>query len=106
MIDVKANFKTKYNDLNCPLCSSATDDQPHLLKNKMKSKEAALDYVEYEDLFRNTNKQKEITNLFTELLKIRNHEINTSYIAAPSNSTEMLKSDDSIHSIVHHFFGK
>ena len=50
MIDVKANFKTKYNDLNCPLCSSATDDQPHLLKNKMKSKEAALDYVEYEDI--------------------------------------------------------
>ena len=44
----------------------------------MKSKEAALGYVEYEDLFRNTNKQKEITNLFTELLKIRNHEINTS----------------------------
>ena len=111
MVDVKANFKTKYNDLNCPLCSSASDDQPHLLKckvlkNKMKSKEAAIGYVEYEDLFSNINKQKEITNLFTELLKIRNQEINTSCIAAPSNSTEMLENDDNIHSIVHHFSGK
>ena len=47
--------------------------------------------------------KKELTHLYKELLNIRYQEINTSCLAAPSNSNEMLENNDNnIHtSIVH-----
>ena len=85
MIDLRANFKSKYDDLSCPLCSSATHNQPHLLnctvlKNKLKTKEAALGCIEYEDPLRKAKKQEEKTHLYKEHKNInkRNQEINTS----------------------------
>ena len=76
-INVKNNFSSKYrNDMSCPLCSYVRDDQQHLLdcdvlKNKLKSREAANNKVVYEDIFEDYLKQKEVTHLFAKLMKIR-----------------------------------
>ena len=108
------NFKSKYSDLSCPLCSAHEDDQPNVLKCKvLKSKiitdDIAIHKIFYEDIFKETKRQKEITHLFQKLLNIRKEEENKNKTckAAPSISAEMLENDDDIQtSIVHHFSGK
>ena len=114
MVNVKMNFKSKYSDVSCPICMKHDDDQPHVLKcevltSRMISSEAASDKIEYEDIFKEVKKQKEVTNLFLKLYNIRTEEENRneSRQAALSTSAEVLKNDDNIHrSIVHYFSGK
>ena len=114
MVDVKMNFKSKYSDLSCPLCSAHEDDQPNVLnckvlKSKIITDDIAIHKIFYEDIFKETKRQKEITHLFQKLLSIRKEEENKNKIckAAPSISAEMLENDDDIQtSIVHHFSGK
>ena len=90
------------------------DDQQHLLdcdvlKNKLKSREAANNKVVYQDILEDYLKQKEVTHLFAKLMKIRDSLVdkNLRWIPAPSTSAEMLEDDDNLHaSIVHNPFGK
>ena len=76
--NVKANFSSKFkNDMRCPLCLADRDDQQHILscsalKRKLESQETVQHKNMYEDIFADHRKQKEITYLFSRLLKIRN----------------------------------
>ena len=114
-INVKNNFSSKYrNDRSCPLCSNVIDDQQHILdcdvlKNKLKSREAANNKVVYEDIFGDYLKQKEVTHLFAKLINIRDSLVdkNLRWIPAPSTSAEMLEDDDNLRaSIAHNPSGK
>ena len=114
-INVKNNFSSKYrNDMSCPLCSNVIDDQQHILdcdvlKNKLKSREAANNKVVYEDIFGDYLKQKEVTHLFAKLINIRDSLVdkNLRWIPAPSTSAEMLEDDDNLRaSIAHNPSGK
>ena len=114
MVNVKMNFKSKYRDLSCPLCSSHEDDQSNVLtckvlKGKNISYEAANNKSVYEDIFKETGKQKEVTHLFQILLNIRKEEEEkrTSCGTAPSIPYGMLENSENIQtSIVHYFSGK
>ena len=114
MVNVKMNFKSKYSDLSCSLCSAHEDNQPNVLnckvlKSKMNRDDIATHKIVYEDIFKGTRRQKEITHLYQKLLNIRREEENenTTCGAAPSIYTKMLENDDNIQtSIVHHFSGK
>ena len=114
-INVKANFRSKYQDnLLCPLCLLDIDDQKHILKcdvlnRKFKSKEILNGNTKYEDIFADPGKQKHITHLFNELLKIRNPLVGENLCpeSAPSNATGLLEDSDNLHnSIVHCHLGK
>ena len=76
-VECKANFKNKHSDLLCPFCMTDEDSQQHMLecqslKPLLQSSEVAEDKIEYGDLFRNSKKQKAITNLFKHILEARN----------------------------------
>ena len=82
-VDCKVNFRGMYgSDLACSLCQDGTqDDQQHILacprlRQEMKSSEAAINSINYYDLFANTSKQKEVTSLFEKLLNIRHKLLN------------------------------
>ena len=77
----KANFRSHFkytHDMFCKFCNeSKSDDQPHMLECKELNKhvlsdELAKHKVRYSDIFEDTEKQKEITSLFSKLLQIRN----------------------------------
>ena len=100
MVNVKMNFKSKYRDLSCPLCSSHEDGQSNVLtckvlKGKNISYEAANNKSVYEDIFKETGKQKEATHLFQILLNIRKEE-----------EEERTSCGNIQTSIVHYFSGK
>ena len=98
----------------CPLCLIKNDDQPHILEcsvlqGKFLSQETNSDKVEYEDIFADPAKQKGITHLFIQLLKIRNSLLddNLCLESAPSTSDVVLEDSDNLHSsIVHCLLGK
>jgi hypothetical protein len=109
-INAKNNFTSKYrNYMSCPICYTGRDDQQHILdcsvlKNKLESKDTVNNKVVYEDIFEDYLRQKEVTHLSANLLKIRNSllDINLHWIPAPYTSAEMLEDHDSLHtSIVH-----
>ena len=115
MINVKANFSSKYRlGLLCPVCESAVDEQQHILEcddliSQLKSDEIAVEKSEYKDLFENEQKQKRITNLFERLLKIRNSLVDENLVKKtnPSITAQMLKNSDNLHKcIVHYTLGK
>ena len=75
MIDIKDNFKHKYeNDLSCDLCGEY-EDQQHLLECKVLIENWKSLYndsiIKYEDLFSTENKQLSAVKLFSEVLKTR-----------------------------------
>ena len=77
-VDCKANYKTNYHkdDLQCKLCGLSVDDQPHILlcdilRKELKSHHVTAGPVEYCDIFKDTHKQKVVTALFIELIKIK-----------------------------------
>ena len=77
--ECKENFRQKYINTNllCSLCQTENENQQHILTctvliEKFRSENLSIDQVEYENLFsNNVNKQKEVTQLFMELFKIR-----------------------------------
>ena len=114
-VNVKANFSSKYpTSMLCPLCLIKNDDQPHILecsvlKGKFLSQETNSNKVVYEDIFADPAKQKGITHLFIQLLKIRNSLLddNLCLESAPSTSDVVLEDSDNLHSsIVHCLLGK
>ena len=92
----------------------ALDDQPHILackvlKRKFTSNEAAQRTMKYDDIFADEQKQKEITHLFFQLLKIRNSLVdeNLCMVADLSTSDGVLGDSDNLpSSIVHYPSGK
>ena len=80
MIDCKVNFKNKYqtNNLKCKFCDTDSDDsQEHMLDcttlgKKLEGKTITKEEIKYEDLFQSVEKQKQVTQLYTELIEIRN----------------------------------
>ena len=77
-LECKSNYKSKYknNDLVCSICSEEEDDQPHImqckvLNSKLASDDVVREKIEYNDIFRNHQKQKVIVTLYEKLLKIR-----------------------------------
>ena len=86
--ECKANFRSHYpQDILCKFCDeNEPDDQQHMLDcielNKhIKSQELSKNKIEYSDIFEDPSKQKEVTSLFSNLLKIkndRNHNLHPS----------------------------
>ena len=115
-VNVKCNFSFKYKeDLSCPFGCVASDSQSHILDctfiNKhFKTREAANSKVRYEDLFDEILKQKEATNVYMELMKIRESFLDNNLCCktAPSNSDdiELLENNDNLPvGTVHCSFG-
>ena len=63
MAEFKNNFRNKYENIQCRLCKSETDDQPHLfycqilINNCKELAENSL--IEYEDIFSTKLKQQQ-----------------------------------------------
>ena len=75
MVDVKDNFKQKYEDnMSCDLCGEY-ENQQHLLECKTLIENCKSLYddstIRYEDLFSTVNKQLSAVKLFTEVLQTR-----------------------------------
>ena len=93
----------------CPLCKTERDDQPHILecpvlKRKFKSTETLTDTNQYQDIFADLKKQKGITHLFVQLMRIRKSLVGENLEAEsdPSISGGVLEDSDNLHtSIVH-----
>ena len=73
-----------YQDQSCPLGCGDRDTLPNILtcdilKNKSQSESPATNCVKFEDIFCNdVVKQKEITQLYSQLLKVREEILNSS----------------------------
>ena len=89
----KANFSSQYkqpHETFCIFCSEKKpDDQKHTLECKglikhLKSEKVVQKKIEYSDIYKDTLKQKNVTALFSELLKVKN-ELMESY--NPSTSS-------------------
>ena len=82
-INCKANFRGMYgDDLVCTVCDTeALDDQQHILHctilaQNLPTEELAKHKTKYEDIFADCSRQKEVTELFSKLLKIREDILN------------------------------
>ena len=115
MIKCKVNFKNKYqnSNLKCQFCTSERDDnQEHMLGCKklgkyLKRKTVTKDKIEYQDIFGNVEKQKQITQIFIELLEIRkNLEEDQDKRLDPSTALVLRNSLDLHTSIDNYSFGK
>ena len=73
-----------YEDHSCPLGCGDTDNLPNIIKcsvhnNRLQSDSLATDCIRYEDVFsKEVLKQKEVTQLYTQLLRIRDEIITSS----------------------------
>ena len=60
MIEVRANFKNKYTDLNCPICNDEIETTNHLLScQKYKNKPLKQNILQL--IFKNSNTQEQIS---------------------------------------------
>ena len=78
MIDVKDNFKTMYNNLDCNLCNEDTvQSDAHLLEcSYLINTSTQLNNnhtSEYEDIFGDNKEQLRITKLYMNLFKIKSN---------------------------------
>ena len=75
MLELKVNFKGKYQDIVCPLCKSHQDNQGHLfncdiLIENCKELSENLE-IEYEDIFLSKAKQIKAVKLLSKIWEIR-----------------------------------
>ena len=71
MIEVKANFSERHkNVLTCHFCNEE-ESQPHLLLCTEITDGIDTSEVQYDDIFRNLEKQVKITKVFDQILKQR-----------------------------------
>ena len=81
---IRSDFGQMYQDQSCPLGCGDRDTLPNILtcdilKNKSQSESPATNCVKFEDIFCNdVVKQKEITQLYSQLLKVREEILNSS----------------------------
>ena len=73
MINLKKNFPSLYKDnISCTLCKVQVECQEHLLKcNELKKHVNIPENVQYEDLFKNTEKQLKLVKVYKMLLRKR-----------------------------------
>ena len=73
MVDLKRNFSNKYgDDIACRTCHVQVECQEHILKcERLRERIDVPKDVTYEDLFKDVDKQLEITKLFKKLLRER-----------------------------------
>ena len=79
MVDVKKNFSSKYNNsIGCRLCLVYVEDQKHLMNcEKLTLRVNVPVNVEYDDIFKNVEKQREVVHVYKELLRVREILLNT-----------------------------
>ena len=79
--ECKANFKSYFKnsqEIFCKICiEKKIDNQRHVLECKvlrknLKSEELVKNKISYEDIFNDTEKQKNVTALFMKLLQLKN----------------------------------
>ena len=81
---IRSDFGQMYQDQSCPLGCGDSDTLPNILtcsilNNKSQSESPATNCVKFEDIFSNdVVKQKEITQLYSQLLKVREEILNSS----------------------------
>ena len=93
----EANYKQKYihTNLLCSLCEEEDEDQQHLLKFKvlsknLRTKDVTDGGVEYSDIFsNNVKKQKVITALYRTLFNMRRDLIENRYSQRALSTTNM-----------------
>ena len=79
---IRSDFKGQFNDLSCPLKCGEDDTLENVLTCSVIRQHHAtvsmtLSDVSYEDIFSNDiRKQKQATELFKQLLEVRQHLIN------------------------------
>ena len=78
-LNCKANFKNKFKETDtlCPLCSREEDTQQHMmvcteLVKNLKSEKLAKGKIQYDHIYKDEKKQMEVTELFKELIEVRN----------------------------------
>ena len=75
-LNCKANFKNKYKETGslCPLCSREEDTQQHMMLRvkSLKSEKIAKGKTQYDHIYKDEKKQKEVTELFNELIEVKN----------------------------------
>ena len=117
MIECKVNFKSKHqnNNLKCKFCKTDEDDsQEHLLEcielaRRHKGKSMTKEKVEYQYIFKDVIKQKQITQIYKELLEIRKklEEDDQHRELDPSTVQTVLRNSFDLHnSIDNYSFGK
>ena len=81
---IRSDFGQMYEDHSCPLGCGDTDNLPNIIKcsvlnNRLQSDSLATDCIRYEDVFsKDVLKQKEVTQLYTQLLRIRDEILTSS----------------------------
>ena len=81
LINVKANFRTKFkDDLSCRFRKAGEESQPHLFSRKeILSDKQVQDVIEgytYTDIFSNNIKmQVQMINIWKKILQVRTHKI-------------------------------
>ena len=83
MIDVKKNFSSIYQNLNCEICDeNEIESQSHLIQCQkllsMLPDGEIINDAKYEDIFENPQKQLKITRYIDKILKIREKLIGNS----------------------------
>ena len=113
--ECKENFKQKYiySNLLCSLGCNENENQQHILtctviKEKYRSENLAINQVEYENIFStNINKQKEVTQLYMDLFKIRDTLLEDNSQQDPSpTDVELLMSNNLLDCTVYSSSGK
>ena len=86
MINVKKNFASQFkDDIACYICKVQVDCQEHLLQCHELIKDVVIPVdVEYEDLFKNSDKQLRIQEASDEKRTADNKEIKEQKLTFPS----------------------
>ena len=113
--DCKANFKSQYKnqkEILCNLCNvSEIDSQQHMLeckelKKKIKNDDLVHQKSIYEDIFKDTLKQKNIATLFGQLSEIKKSKIEKNTPSTFQANCGVLKNGDYVQSCTNLSFGK
>ena len=81
---IRSDFGQMYSDHSCPLGCGDTDNLPNIIKcsvinNRLRSDRLATNCIKYEDVYsKDVLKQKEVTQVYTDLLRIREEIITSS----------------------------
>ena len=92
LIDVKSNFKRKYNnELSCRLCMKTEESQLHLTQceivlSNLEIKNALKDYSYMDTFSQDVKIQTHMINVWNQILKILNYHEDSSYQASPDTS--------------------
>ena len=84
---IKSDFRGMFPDLLCPLGCGNNDTLPNILtcsvlQNNFKSEAILSGNVKYEDIYsHDVTKQKQITDLYLQLIDIREKILNSSPVA-------------------------